>query len=722
MQLLRLEVQNWVHHRKRVCEFTRGLVAILGENGSGKSSLFAAINWLLTGENPNYGTKAENISQYAKDDEPSYAKLEFEHNGHVAIVTRYLRPEKEQSTLVVDCKEVARGDKATTAGIENLLGIDAKFISRFIIVGQMDIFSFIDQRQGEVDTFFQQLFGTTKAQKCNAAIGEILPLAKPPEILKTAGEIEHTQQAVQEQIDAAEEKLSGIPTIEAFLKTQQADQAIINQWESKEKLAAELAQLAQRAEEYDNALKTDDDQIKQYESDLEALADAFGGQDEAYTAAKVALTHWSNYKAIAERTQAIEAERKQIAEQRANNPAPEVVAQSVIDMASQSCHRLCQELSKAEEFVKVFSEAGTAECPTCHTPTRNLQLHIDAANTSIPILRQQVVEASKELNDLKTRQRAYTQWEKLDHGLAVRDQELQKSAAQLISVSPPSGDESVLQQTVGDYEAMQVARKDITEMLHSLKEHRAQLAGVAKTIAERQADLTAAAGEITTTKDDAHLARQRLEKVKEQCAVRQQLEKEADQLKFTYKQLEEQRLHSLEQEKEAARLKEWLQIATQAREAFKNAPRIVAMRNLQRLETAINELLQIFSVNFLIRVGGEDTPTFVAEFYDGRKQVAQRLSVGQKTVLALAFRVACNAMFAEEIGLLALDEPTAALDAVRVQALAPVLEKLRELSTAKGLQCLLVTHATSLSHLFESTIELEAPETRNVKEHGRNGD
>lgn len=51
MQLLRLEVQNWVHHRKRVCEFTRGLVAILGENGSGKSSLFGAISWLLTGEN-----------------------------------------------------------------------------------------------------------------------------------------------------------------------------------------------------------------------------------------------------------------------------------------------------------------------------------------------------------------------------------------------------------------------------------------------------------------------------------------------------------------------------------------------------------------------------------------------------------------------------------------------------------------------------------------------
>ena len=75
-------------------------------------------------------------------------------------------------------------------------------------------------------------------------------------------------------------------------------------------------------------------------------------------------------------------------------------------------------------------------------------------------------------------------------------------------------------------------------------------------------------------------------------------------------------------------------------------------------------------------------------------------------------------MFAEEIGLLALDEPTASLDQPRIQALAPVLDKLRELSTAKGLQCLLVTHAASLSNLFESAIELEPPELRHVNTDG----
>jgi DNA repair exonuclease SbcCD ATPase subunit len=150
-------------------------------------------------------------------------------------------------------------------------------------------------------------------------------------------------------------------------------------------------------------------------------------------------------------------------------------------------------------------------------------------------------------------------------------------------------------------------------------------------------------------------------------------------------------------EQKAVKLRKWTGLADKTRGALKNAPRIVAQRNLQLLETSINELLQVFQVNFQVKVAEDGTQTFVAEFYDGRKAVAQRLSIGQKTVLALAFRVAVNAMFAEEIGLLALDEPTAALDQPRIRALAPVLERLRELSTAKGLQCLLVTHATSLS-------------------------
>ena len=221
---------------------------------------------------------------------------------------------------------------------------------------------------------------------------------------------------------------------------------------------------------------------------------------------------------------------------------------------------------------------------------------------------------------------------------------------------------------------------------------------------------------ISVTEADAHLATNTIEKIREAVFLRQRLDEERVQIKYSLDALQTQHYDVVQNEQRAKKYRQLIEIADTARDALKNAPRLVAQRNLKKLESAINELLQIFGVNFFVSVADSTAPSFIAEFYDGRKQTAQRLSIGQKTVLALAFRVAVNAQFAEEIGLLALDEPTASLDAPRIKALAPVLEKLRDLSTTKGLQCLLVTHAASLSHLFESTIELEPPELR----HGDN--
>jgi DNA repair exonuclease SbcCD ATPase subunit len=309
-------------------------------------------------------------------------------------------------------------------------------------------------------------------------------------------------------------------------------------------------------------------------------------------------------------------------------------------------------------------------------------------------------------------------WETLDKQLTARQQQLEESERDLTTVRPPESTEEELQQAVSDFEDFQAAQSEMAPIVQSAREQVAKLTGLLSATKDRINTLTQVIADIKTTQADALLATARLDAMKTQCAQRQLLEQQRSQLVYEQQRLAEQVTAAREQEVSAVKLRSWSTIAEQAREALKNAPRLVAQRNLQRLEAAINELLQIFCVNFTVKVANDGSPTFIAEFYDGRRQPAQRLSIGQKTVLALAFRVAVNAMFAEEIGLLALDEPTASLDQPRIQALAPVLEKLRDLSTAKGLQCLLVTHASSLSHLFESTIQLEPPELRNVRNAG----
>lgn len=715
MQLLKLEVRNWVHHRQRTCEFTRGLVAILGENGSGKSSLFGAIRWLLTGENPNYGVKADNVSQYAKPGEPAYAALEFEHNGHYAVVTRHLLPEKEQATLIVDGKEVARGDKMVTAGVEKLLGVDAKFISRFIIVSQTEIFSFIDDNQTDTDKFFQRLFNTSKADKCQDVVGKSLLKVAVPEIVKPSTQIAREQADLEKTVADLNKDINALPNLDTFLRAQERDQIVIRQWETREKAAEELQQL-----ELDSAQQQKDiDALKntcaQYEQDLSAFVAAIDGKVEAHRDAKIALGHWANYKNIAKVKERLQQQRNEIAAERAANPEPAVPSGLSSERLRGDTETVKRQIKDAERFVEMFAAEGVAECPTCHTPSGQLAAQVKEQQAQIPKLAELLSELQASASAQLAVEKARAQWEALDGKLKARLAHLDESERDLTVVKPPAATEAELQQAVSDFEDFSAAQNELQPMVQKAREEIAKLTGQHDVVVARKQTLLEDIKNIGTTASDAHMAKARLEELRKQCGQRQVLEQQRATLLADVAQLQEQRAAAEKQERAAVRLRQWAALAERTREALKNAPRLVAQRNLQRLETAINELLQIFSVNFLVRVAGDGTPTFIAEFYDGRKQVAQRLSIGQKTVLALAFRVAVNAQFAEEIGLLALDEPTASLDAPRIQALAPVLEKLRDLSTAKGLQCLLVTHASSLSHLFESTIELEPPELRHVR-------
>ncbi len=715
MQLLRLEVKNWVHHRYRVCEFTRGLVAILGENGSGKSSLFGAIRWLLTGENPNFGVKSDNISQYAREGEPAYATLEFEHNGHIAVVTRHLLPEKEQATLLVDGKEIGRGDKSVTAGIEKLLGVDAKFISRFIIVSQTEIFSFIDDNQTDTDKFFQRLFNTARADKCQDAIGKSLTKLNIPEIVQTAAELDAQASNAAKRAQALSEQISKLPNPDDILSHMRVDQATIQQWDARERGAGELSKLEQQLEQQQKKLDDLVNASAQYDADLLALTEAANGQEASHAAARVALGHWASYKSVAKAKENFQATRTQLDAEREKDQQPEKPGLPTAEEMRRDQHSKEQRIKETKRFIDMFSADGVAECPTCHTPSSQLAAQVEQHKADLVKMEEELAEWKQAASQQTFKEGVWQDWEKRQKAREAKEQQLNAAEKDLLAVKPPELSEDALQQAVVDYEEFQRVKKEIEPLAQKAREERAQVNGAIEALRSRKKQLEEELAEISVTQADAHLSQTRLHQLQDQLKTRTGLADQRTQILFEKKRFDEQAAEVRQQEQRAKKLRSWSGVAETAREALKNAPRLVAQRNLQRLESAINELLQVFRVNFVIKVATDGTPTFIAEFFDGRRQVAQRLSVGQKTVLALAFRVAVNAMFAEEIGLLALDEPTASLDQPRIQALAPVLEKLRELSTAKGLQCLLVTHAINLSHLFESAIELEAPELRHVQ-------
>jgi exonuclease SbcC len=510
-----------------------------------------------------------------------------------------------------------------------------------------------------------------------------------------------------EQINDLAGEIGKLPTLEIFLQAQTSQQKILQDWQERVKLASSLAAAEVSVKEYAKQLEAATQACEQYSGDLEALQAVIDGSQEASTNAKIALGHLATYRQIAKAREATATRLAEIAAARQRTAEPASVSDDEFKRLTNDVAVLGAKIQPTQHFIQMFGQAGVAECPTCHTPTSNLTDAVATAQKQLAELQQQL-EQAKQLSTAAAVQRTLrASWEKQEAEFLAEIKQLTESATTFSQVSVPAISEEELVKAVADYEKLQRAKAEIEPLAQKEKERKAGLDGRLDSLIAQKISLTEQIEKLTVTQIDADLAQHALDALSQQCVQRQNLEKQSSQLEFERTNLLEKIATVQADEQKAEKLRDWAAVATVTRDALKVAPRLVAKRNLQRLELAINELLQVFGVDFLIRAATDESPTFVAEFFDGRKQPAKRLSYGQKTVLALAFRVAVNALFADQIGLLALDEPTAYLDQQRIRALAPVLERLRELSTARGLQCLMVTHETSLSHLFESAVELD---------------
>ncbi|TXH19451.1 MAG: hypothetical protein E6R03_00555, partial [Hyphomicrobiaceae bacterium] len=171
-----VEVRNFGRLQSYRAEFgTGGLVAFIGANGVGKSTLALAMKFALTGTINTEGNKDENICQLAPTTEPSWVKFCFTHGGATAEITRYLRPSRPAEMIISDGsphREEITQDRRVTARVEELLGVDQRIIDDIVMADQGAIFGFLAQTAAKRAEAFAKIFGTDVAEKIWKSIGE----------------------------------------------------------------------------------------------------------------------------------------------------------------------------------------------------------------------------------------------------------------------------------------------------------------------------------------------------------------------------------------------------------------------------------------------------------------------------------------------------------------------------------------------------------------------
>lgn len=711
MRLLSAELEYFCQHRYTHVEFVPGLNVIIGKNGSGKSNLIKGIYSAITGDfGRNDGVKTENISQFAKLTDTSRVVVALEHDGAILTIQRGLRP----STTRLD---ISAGGVTTTytkttevnEALINILGVSGRLLSDYVFVDQWSIFDFLSMLPSERAKALQRLFRTEQAD----ALWKLLGDRYDKIIIPTPGV---DRDVVLARLSKTCDIFDGINVQLSALTEADCDpirdKRLIDDWKAKATLEAEIRLLYARAIELEQERGVCARKMRELCKERTALKIYLEEEKEAYAEACRLVSHWDSFESV-RKTRTMLINQKSNVQSTLSSLCQPVCPPNFISLDPRETEarkwldaraKLISEVISAEYFMaQLISEAQ--QCPICGTPRADFAAHRSKYEAVIKEKRVVMAEgeARMEVSDVyrAALHKYHAQLKSANEQLALIDSQL----SQLADISEPAKARSELALFIEQYDQVKQGYDHVVSELATIQRDHDNLETRHRIAFDTAGEKEKAADTYIVTEQEASDAAVRLLNANDYLLKKMSLEARRSILE---EQIEDDRatLVKLEEIRHNA-------VATQAWADHVDAmrhilhrdglSRIVAQNNLEAMQDEINELLDRFDSPF--SVAADAGLSFVARFRDGRTVPAGRLSGGEKVLLALAFRVVVNAMFATDLGLLCLDEPTAGLDEGNLNCMRTALERLKELSTARGLQVIMITHERNLP-CFDKVIDL----------------
>ncbi|MFZ0004501.1 MAG: SMC family ATPase [Methanoregula sp.] len=158
----RLTVRNFKRFRNETIEFTDGITGILGNNGTGKSSIVQAIFFAL------YGVRATGIapeyivSSFAAPKDKCEVKLEFSVGGeHYTVIRTFKKGKSVQhdAEFYRNGKLVAKEVGPVEAEVRRTLGMGPVDFKNTIYAGQKDLLTLLESTPGKRKEWFLKALG-----------------------------------------------------------------------------------------------------------------------------------------------------------------------------------------------------------------------------------------------------------------------------------------------------------------------------------------------------------------------------------------------------------------------------------------------------------------------------------------------------------------------------------------------------------------------------------
>lgn len=703
MRLQRLVLENFGCHESLDISWHEGLNAIVGSNGSGKSTIVEAIRFCLLGESETYGTKVDNVRAGAEPKANASAKLYFEHNKLKCLIERGLRPSTHKLTIG---DTVIRKDKEIDEALSNFLNVPLSFLNDHVIVSQENVVGFLTDSPAQLITSLSRTFGVDRIAKLYDTIGEAeRKLDFPP----LDAEIERvTQQRDAWMLNlttSAEEleKYQDVPDdIEALYESNEF--ALLNEYNKNRALLTQKAELLTKLASHESALNEALEELEKDKAEQQIVTQQWETLNSEIETVQKSIKLWKLYneklwmkEQLEQKLASIDNRLKALV-----RPIHPGVDEEIIG----EIDSLKAEILRLNNFIATFKN-GLAECPTCGTTVDNLASKIEESTSLVKIKDIELAEKKAQATQLNTYHRALQDY---SNNVKLCQSYLQEAITAYEDLEMPEQPADNLDNLIAKEKDWYSTKSTYQILVNKVSLQEKALPGLREKIKELYDSLAKINQFAAKTFDDEEIKQLQLKVANLQRRWKEKqtllitvsgLTKSMDELDTYYKDL-------VETDKKNKKKQGLLETLTAVRNIFHkdNLPKDIVRNLLTQIVTTINNNLAEFNAPFSV-VADTNTMRLYANLAHKGMCDVRRLSGGQKTLLSLAARVAIAGYFASNIGLLIIDEPTAALDSANRACVETVVDLMRQsVSGESNIQLVVVTHEPILARACDSVLTL----------------
>lgn len=714
MQLVSAEYRNFRQHTNLNIDFDGNLIGLVGSNGKGKSNLIAGIQYALTGEVP--GTVKEKLLQWGA--ERGHVEVAFKHEDHFVTVHRGLGGGR--TYVEIDDDRVTGITKVNDALYE-LTGID-KDIGRMMFVQQAALDQVLFDLPSKREQAFQKLCGIGDANAIHRDIGTFLSV-RMPEVPDYTAQLAAAHQR-QEELEA---NLNGLTAELNALGPVQDTDALESDIALRITALSLLEQINRVFASIANDVNRQADLEEQKELLLGEGADTpLDKLDARLKALEDTQTKYREYLETQSQYNSALAALSALEQPLTDNDLHELeqrhaaVAQGLSRL--QGSRKLYQDLLQTLQA----STDTLTECPVCGSTITSKDAVIQRLDGLLAVIEQEAAQYDPEAAKQAYRQ-AVQQLETYKTVKATdeaRVTALQERMQALAAVA-----ESVvnLDELQAEFNAIREIRDEVADAQSRMHNITGQLTAIEMSLAENRStlqkleeqlkrlsdidvntDITEFRNELQDKQDKLTAIRNdNIERARLEGSIRQ-VHSDITSIKMTIKELETLR-------EQQGTFEAVMHTLTDVRDFFhyNNGPRQLAVRVLSAMNDDVNMFLEKMNAPYSVAASDAGL-TYMCRFHDGRNAPetgsvdAADLSGGEKVLLAVSFRLASYMMFANKIGLLTLDEPTAYLDESNISNFCELLDTIKHISRSLGLQLLMSTHERAVIPFVDTCIDLNS--------------